>query len=103
MSSVSIILYHESFEVLNPLGSGTKKAQATYCLHVPVRNLSIDPIQLAMLCKEEDLKFLGLEKVFVPLAGVLMGLEEAGVELHNGQKLQDAVLTIVQGNFGSHN
>lgn len=107
VSSVSIILYQDAFEVVNPLGSRRKKHKQlavymTLSEISPHHRSSIDPKQLVMLCKEEDFKFFGQEKVFGPLVKDLRDLEDTGVELNSGQIMQGAVLAIVGDNLGSH-
>lgn len=63
-SSISVILYQDAFEVVNPLGSGKKKHKllAVYMTLgeiLPHNRSSIDPMQLVLLC---SLIILFLEK-----------------------------------------
>lgn len=61
-SVVSLILYQDAFDVVNVIGSGRKKHKlvavyVTLSEICPHNRSSIDPMQLVMLCGEEDFKF----------------------------------------------
>lgn len=43
-SAVSLILYQDSFEVTNPLGSGKQKTQNHGCLHDHSQNIAPQPV-----------------------------------------------------------
>ncbi|KAI2644731.1 RecBCD enzyme subunit RecC [Labeo rohita] len=106
-SSVSIILYQDAFEVVNPLGSGKKKHKllAVYMTLsdiLPHNRSSIDPMQLVMLCRESDYQFFGQEKVFFSLVEDLKELEQSGITLEMGQTVKAVVTAIVGDNLGSH-
>lgn len=71
-SSLSLILYQDAFEVVNPLGSGKKKHKilGVYMSlgeFQPHNRSCVDPMQLVMLCRENDLTTFGQEKVFLLL------------------------------------
>jgi hypothetical protein len=68
--SLSIILFQDAFEIVNPLGSAKKKHKliGVYFtlanLHPSYRS-NVDNIQLLLLCRETDLKFFGQEKILM--------------------------------------
>ena len=70
-SSLSLILYQDAFEVVNPLGSGKKKHKIL-AVYFTLANLlrhsrsNIDHMQLALLCREQDFKAFGHKSVFFP-------------------------------------
>ena len=69
LGAFRIILYQDSFEVANPLGSGKKKHKilAVYfslANFPPHMQSSVDQIQLVLLCRESDFKCFGQEIVF---------------------------------------
>lgn len=73
-SSLGIILYQDSFEVVNPLGSGWKKHKVlavylTLTDVLPHNRSTIDHMQLVLLCREQDFKYFGVDKVFDPDQG----------------------------------
>lgn len=90
-SSLGIILYQDSFEVVNPLGSGKKKHKilAVYLTlaNILLRNRSsIDQMQLVLLCRQQD-----------------FGVMEYGVTLLDGQLCKGTPCAIAGDNLGSHN
>ena len=106
-SSISIILYQDAFEVVNPLGSGRKKHKllAVYMTLgeiLPYNRSSIDPIQLVMLCRESDYKFFGQHKVFSFLVQDLKDLEISGVTVVAGETVKGALVAVAGDNLGSH-
>ncbi len=106
-SVVSLILYQDAFEVVNPLGSGRKKHKLvavymTLSEVFPHNRSSIDPMQLVMLCREEDFKFFGQQQVFQPLLSDLKDMEEFGIVLGNGETVKGTVIAIVGDSLGSH-
>lgn len=75
------ILYQDPFEIANPLESGKKKHKvlAVYfsLANVALHNKSsVDPMQLALLCRRQDFKYFGHDKVFTSLIRDLKDLEE---------------------------
>ncbi|CAM1319404.1 Uncharacterised protein r2_g2771 [Pycnogonum litorale] len=107
-NAIGIILYQDAFEVVNPLGAGRKKHKilAVYytIVNIPAycRSL-IDPLQLALLCREVDFKYFKQESIFSCLISDLKVLEESGivVEKYN-QSFKCTLLAIVGDNLGSH-
>ena len=85
-SVLSIILYQDSFEVVNPLGSGGKnhKVLAAYMTLgniLPHNRSNIDHMQLVLLCREEDFKFFGTKSIFNRLVEDLKELESQGLKI----------------------
>ena len=86
-SSLQMILYQDSFEVANPLGSAKKKHKilAVYMtlgnIHVHYRS-KVNLIQLVLMCKEKDLvSEPECQLFFAPLINDLKILENEGVDL----------------------
>jgi hypothetical protein len=108
LGALRIILYQDSFEVANPLGSGKKKHKilAVYfslANFPPHMRSSVDQIQLVLLCRESDFKWFGQEIVFSELIGDLQSLEDIGLPLLDGQEpILGTVLAIAGDNLGSH-
>ena len=80
-SLISVILYQDAFEVVNPLVSGKKnqKLLAVYMTLgdiLPHNRSSTDHMQLVMLCRESDCHFFGQDKVFPSLVKDLKDTEQ---------------------------
>lgn len=106
-SSLSIVLYQDSVEVANPLGSGKKKHKilAVYITLgeiLPHNRSCVDPMQLALLCREEDFRYFGQEKIFTPLVSDLKDIEEVGIETEMSGNLKGTLIAISGDNLGSH-
>ncbi len=89
-SSFSLILYQDALEVANPLGSGRKKHKllcvyATLADIPPHHRSRIDQMQLVLLCREQDFKYFGQDKVFSPLIKDLKDIEVSGITLPDGK------------------
>ncbi|KAL1268697.1 hypothetical protein QQF64_034060 [Cirrhinus molitorella] len=59
-------------------------------------------MQLVLLCREEDFRFFGQEKIFSPLVADLKDIEELGFETKDGSNLKGALIAISGDNLGSH-
>jgi len=107
LSALRIILYQDSFEVANPLGSGKKKHKVL-AVYFSLGDLpsytrsSVDQIQLVLLCREVDFKCFGQKSVFSPLVRDLCDLEENGINLFDDVLVKGTVVAIVGDNLGSH-
>ncbi|XP_038062996.1 uncharacterized protein LOC119733676 [Patiria miniata] len=105
--SVKLILYQDSFEIVNPLGSAKKKHKilAVYYslgnLH-PYNRSKIDPIQLVSLCKESDVQYFGQERFFSRLVADLKDIEDTGLHIGFGAKVKGSVVAFLGDNLGSH-
>uniref|UniRef100_A0A3B1JNM8 Uncharacterized protein n=1 Tax=Astyanax mexicanus TaxID=7994 RepID=A0A3B1JNM8_ASTMX len=94
--SLALILYQDSFEVVNPLGSGKKKHKvlAVYLTLgdiQPYYRSNIDHMQLVLLCREQDFKYFG-QVVFSRLMADLKELEDSGIVLKDGRILRGEYL-----------
>lgn len=69
MNTLQLILYQDSFEIVNPLGSSRTKHKIL-AMYMTLGNIykfnrsKANPIQLILLCKEKHLKYFGHEAVF---------------------------------------
>ena len=105
-NALQILLFQDSFEVVNPLGSarGKHKILAVYYTlgNIDARCRSvIDPMQLVLLCKEKSIKYFGQEAVFSRLVQDIKFLEEKGICV-NQEVVKGTILAIVGDNLGSH-
>jgi len=107
-SSLGLILYQDSFEVVNPLGSGKKKHKIlamylTLADILPHNRSSTDQMQLVFLCREQDFKYFGQELVMGCLIKDLQDIETNGIVLPDGEVCKGIVRAIAGDNLGSHN
>lgn len=102
--SLGLILYEDAFEVANPLGSGKKKHKvlAVYFSLTPHNGSNVDQMQLALLCREQDYKYFGHDKLFSSLIRDLKDLEENGVVMVDGQVYRGTLCAMADDNLGSH-
>ncbi|XP_053090764.1 uncharacterized protein LOC128318517 [Pangasianodon hypophthalmus] len=104
--SLKLILYQDSFEILNPLGSA-KKMHKVLAVYISLANLPIhlrsntDNMFLVLLCVEDDLKRFGVVKVFSELLADLKSLETDGINV-DGQTVKGGLYCIAGDNLGSH-
>lgn len=69
----------------------------------PGSHSSLSSIYLAVLCKSDDVKTYGYEKVFEPLLHDLKTLEEQGIFVPLlGESVQGTVFSVVADNLGAH-
>jgi len=106
-TAISVLLYQDAFEVVNPLGSGKKKHKllAVYMSLsdlLPHNRSRPETMQLVLLCRENDFKFFGQNAVFTQLLRDLKDLETEGVLLRNGSTVKVVVGAIAGDNLGSH-
>ncbi|XP_028298400.1 uncharacterized protein LOC114460675 [Gouania willdenowi] len=105
---ISICLYVDDFETCNPLGTSRKKHKlcAVYWLLSnlpPGSHSSLSSIYLAVLCKSNDVKTCGFDKVLEPLLKDLKTLEDHGVYVPLlGTSLKGTVHSVVADNLGAH-
>ncbi|XP_065149445.1 uncharacterized protein [Paramisgurnus dabryanus] len=69
---------------------------------LPHNRSTIDPTQLVLLCREQDFKYFGQDKVFSRLIGDLKDLEDSGFQLEDGSHIKASLLAICGDNLGSH-
>lgn len=101
--TLGLILYQDAFEVANPLGSGKKKHKilAVYLNFAdiaPHYRSSVEQMQLVLLCREQDFKYFGQEKVF---SALITDLEEIGITTIDGH-VKGTLCAIAGDNLGSH-
>lgn len=106
-SSLGLILYQDSFEVVNPLGSGRKKHKIlamylTLADLCPYNRSSTDQMQLVFLCREQDFKYFGEKLVMRCLVDDLKDLETTGVCFPDGLNIKAILWAIAGDNLGSH-
>lgn len=105
--SLSIILYEDSFEIVNPLGSARIKHKILAMYFTlgntqPEYRSVVDAMQLVFFCKEVDFKVFGQQKVFERVINDLKTLEEVGIETSDGVVWKGALSCILGDNLGSH-
>ncbi|CAL1293885.1 unnamed protein product, partial [Larinioides sclopetarius] len=103
--SLKILLYQDSFETVNPLGSGKTKHKILAIYYTlgniyPWFRSKVEPLQLVLLCRQRDFDFFGHEAVLRPLVEDLKSLEE-GIN-DKGKVIQGSLLAIIGDNLGSH-
>lgn len=102
--ALKIILYQDSFEIVNPLGSAKAKHKilAIYlslCDLPSHARTHIDNMQLVALCKKKNFNH---EKVYGPIVHDLKRLEDEGVNLNGGVRRRVGLAFIAGDNLGSH-
>lgn len=85
--TLKVILYQDTFEVVNPLGSAKKKHKMlgvyfTLANFDAFHRSTVDNLQLLLLCREADFLRFGHEKVFSQLVADLRELEIDGPNVH---------------------
>ncbi|XP_039907141.1 uncharacterized protein LOC120745971 isoform X1 [Simochromis diagramma] len=104
--SLKLILYQDSFEVVNPLGSA-KKTHKLLAVYMSLANLPIhlrsntDNMFLVLLCVENDFKRFRIAKVFSELLADLKSLETDGIDV-DGETVKGSLYCIAGDNLGSH-
>ncbi|XP_064641941.1 uncharacterized protein LOC135496511 [Lineus longissimus] len=108
--ALSLVLYQDAFEVVNPLGSSKIKHKilAVYLTLgniCPQHRSKVEPLQLVLLCREKDFKYFKMDKIFARLVSDLKDIEEQGLQIDsndNGNKVLGSVLFFLGDNLGSH-
>lgn len=107
LNALQLILYQDSYEIVNPLGSSRTKHKIL-AMYMTLGNIykfnrsKANPIQLVLLCKEKHLKYFGHEAVFRHLIKDLKELEVSGLIVNNNV-YKGTVAYIAGDNLGSHN
>lgn len=106
-NALQILLYQDSFEIVNPLGSARTKHKilGVYLTLGSINKYNrskTNPIQLALICREKGLKFFGHQAVFQSLIKDLKHLEINGLTINNFI-YKGTVVFIAGDNLGSHN
>jgi hypothetical protein len=104
--ALQIMLYQDSFEIVNPLGYAKHKILGVYftLANLPAHYRSnIDHIQLVLLCREEDTKLKnGMDKALRRLMTDLKYIETTGIVVVEGIQLKGSVISLLGDNLGSH-
>ncbi|XP_047129003.1 uncharacterized protein LOC105847952 [Hydra vulgaris] len=104
---IYLMLFQDSFEVTNPIGSGKKKHK-TLAVYLTLANIpsqkqyTSNQLQLVLMCRDVDFKFFGLKKVFAPLLSDLQEISMSGVAISDTLTLTIKLLCILGDNLGSH-
>lgn len=64
---------------------------------------TVNALQLVLLCKENDYKTFGQNKVFYPLIQDLKTLESKGIDIPSLGNIKGSILFVLGDNLGSHN
>ena len=105
-NSINLILYQDSFEIVNPLGSARKKHKLL-AFYFTLGNMwrqcrsKIDHMQLVLLCKEKYVNEDNVDTILQPLIEDLKMLEREGIEIGE-KKVRACVLCITGDNLGSN-
>lgn len=104
-STLKILLFQDSFESVNPLGSGKTKHKILAIYYTlgniyPWFRSKVEPLQLILLCRQKDFEYFGHEAVFRPLIEDLKLLED-GIN-DKGKLIQGSLFAIMGDNLGSH-
>lgn len=98
---VLLNLYIDDFEICNPLGTSRKKHKIC-AIYWTISNLppachsSLTSIYLALLCKSEDVKTYGYEKILEPLLSDLVTLESQGIFIaHLGEFVRGTIQCVI--------
>ena len=105
--TIHIILYQDSFEVVNPLGSA-KSVHKVIAVYFTLGNLykhnrsSTNLMQLVILCKEKCVKAENQIHLFQPLLNDLQVLETNGIDIGLPETVRGSIIAITGDNLGSH-
>ena len=105
--ALQILLFQDSFEIVNPLGSARCKHKVLGIYYTlgnidPRCRSQIDTMQLVMVCKEKSIKEFGPEAVLSRLVKDIQQLECEGISVHGGKVVKGTLLAIIGDNLGSH-
>lgn len=105
---IAIHLYVDDFEICNNLGTSRKKHNLCGVYWVlgnvpPGSHSTLASIYLAVLCKTDDVKAYGYEKVLQPILQDLCILENHGVFISQlGQFAKGSVQYVIADNLAAH-
>lgn len=107
LEALRLILYQDSFEVCNPLGSA-RCIHKVVGIYLTLANLppysrsKVDQIQLVALVLERDVKEFGFSKIFETIIRDINILETEGIQLGNTKNVKGSVVAFTGDNLGSH-
>ncbi len=105
---VLLNFYVDDFEICNPLGTSRKKHKIcgvywTLSNLPPGCHSSLSSIYLALLCRSDDVRKYGYEKVLEPLLRDLAILESQGIFIAQlGDFVKGTIQCVVADNLGAH-
>ena len=105
--TIQLILYADSFEVVNPLGCARRK-HSIMTVYFTLANLDVymrskvHHFQLLLLCKDKFFSKDTLDLVLKPLIEDLKILESSGVDLGFPQRVLGSVVCVLGDNLSSH-
>lgn len=105
---LSVCLYIDDFELCNPLGTSRKKHKICAVYWIlgnlpPGCHSSLSSIYLALLCKSDDVKTFGYQKLLELLVTDPITLEQQGVFVsHLGAFLKGTVQYVAADSLGAH-
>lgn len=109
-SALQIILYQDSFEICNPIGSAKVKYKILG-VYMILANLpphfrsKVDNIQLVLLCFEKHVKQFGFAKILNCVIQDLKKIETEGIPVHTSEGVQiykGSLIAVLGDNLGSH-
>lgn len=103
---LSIILYNDAFEIVNPLGSSKRKYKLLAVYGVlgnlpPHLRSTTDNMFLILLCKEKYVKLAGYNRVFERMVEDILEIQNNGIII-NGKKYFLNVTAMTSDNLGAH-
>lgn len=106
-NKIELVLYQDSFQVVNPLGSAKNKHKLVGVYYTianlyPYNKSQIKSYQLVMLIKESVLKKHSPKIIFKPIIDELTELHDEGFDLGLSDKVKGGLLMILGDNLGSH-
>lgn len=106
-NSLHIILYQDSFELCNPLGSARGKYKITgfywtLANLAPWHRTHVDHINLLALCKDKDLRNYGFGKVLKPFIDDLKEIERIGLQINENLRVFAYLMVCLGDNLGAH-
>lgn len=106
-TALQIILYQDSFEVCNPLGS-SRKVHKVVGVYFTLGNIppycrsKVDQIQLVAVCSESSVKTFGFHKIFEVILRDVKLLETEGIEVRSNEFIKGTIIAVTGDNLGSH-
>ena len=105
---VLLNLYVDDFEICNPLGTSHKKHKIcgiywNFSNLPPGSHSSLSSIYLALLCRSEDVRKYGYDRVLDPLLRDLVILENQGIFIAQlGDFVKGTIQCVIADNLGAH-
>lgn len=104
LESIKIIIYQDSFEIVNPLGSARGKYKIL-AVYLTLGNLPdyvrshVNSIQLVALCRE---KLFDPDMVYGAIVEEIKQIETEGIEISPNKRVRGTLLFIAGDNLGNH-